>query len=542
MTRRFAGPVLAAALAVAMLAVPASAHPPGPLEQQGRDRAAERAPDGRASEVIDRIRGGERPGPAGAVDVTILHDTHFHGDFGAEDGPNIARYMALVADLKEQNPGALFLGNGDDLAPSVLAGVFRGAHMIEALNASPLDVNTFGNHEFDFGPDNLRERIAESEFTWVTANVRDTTSGDAFGADLGVERYTLREVDGVTVGITGVGPQNMGTVTTLGPDTEQIPAVEAMTELVPEMRAAGADIIVVTSHLCGPDARDLAANVDGIDAIVGDHCASVLEQPEVINDTIVSFAGDEFDLLGELTLRVKNGRVVSHAYTLHEVTGDLPVHPEIQQIVERWEAELDTALGETIGFRTNDWDVRTVQVRSTETGFANYIVDAMRTAVGADVALTNGGGIRSDTVYPGGEDVTRRDVLAVLPFGNKVVMTEVTGTTLLAALEHGVSAGTPQGRFPQVSGMTYTWDPAASAGSRIVEATVAGEPLDPSATYRLATNDFLLGGGDGYGMLAEGTVIIGSEGARLMVEVVSEQVIADGSVTVSTDGRIARVS
>lgn len=538
--RRFATSLLATVVALGLTTGPVSGQG-HQSDSRGLDRASERVPEGRASEVIEARQAGERPEPARPVDVTLLHDTHFHGGFGDSDGAGIARYMALVGERKAANPGALFLGNGDDLAPSVLAGIFRGEHMIEAFNASPLDINTFGNHDFDFGPENLRVRIEESDFTWVTANVRDIATGEPFAADLGVERFTIRDVEGVDVGITGLGPEGMGTITTLGEDTEQIPAIDAMTEVVPQMEDAGADMVVVTSHLCGDDARELAAAVDGIDVIVGDHCAEVLEQPEVINDTIVSFAGDEFDHLGELTLTFQHGDIQSHAFTLHDITTDIEPDPTIQSIVDKWEDELDAALGEVIGFRTNDWDVRREAVRSGETGFANYIVDSMRMSVGADVALTNGGGIRSDQIYPGGEDITRRDVLSILPFGNTVVMVELGGDTILQALEHGVAAGTVQGRFPQVSGMRYVWDPAAEPGSRIVDLTVGGDPIDPTATYTLATNDFMLGGGDGYDMLDDGTVLIDPDAAKLMDVVVTDRIIAEEVVTVSTDGRIAQV-
>jgi 5'-nucleotidase / UDP-sugar diphosphatase len=478
--------------------------------------------------------------------VTILHDTHFHGDFGDPDGANIARYMRLVEQRKRHNPGALFIGNGDDLAPSVLASVFRGEHMIEALNASPLDVNTLGNHEFDFGPDNVRERVAESDFPWVSANVRDADNPDQpFAHDLGVEFFIVEEVNGVELAITGLGPENMPEVTSLtqpGDDSaaEHILSVPAMQKVVPMMQASGADLVVVASHLCGPDARALAAEVDGIDVIVGDHCAEVLERPEVINDTIVSFAGDEFDLLAELTLWMQDGELVRHGFTLHEVTDRIAPDPTIQRIVDRWEAELDEALGEVIGERVNEWDVRSPDpVRSRETPFANYIVDTMAASVGAELALTNGGGIRSDQVYEPGP-IIRRDIVAILPFFNTVVMVEVTGETILAALENGVSrveAG--DGRFPHVSGMAYVWDPGAEPDSRIVEVTVGEELLDPEATYSLATNNFLLGGGDGYTMLADGDVLIAPEEGRLMSEVITEQIIEDEVVEVFVDGRIS---
>ncbi len=462
---------------------------------------------------------------------------------------NIARYMALVEQLTDGDPNARFVGNGDDIAPSLLASVFHGEHMIEALNASPLDYNTLGNHEFDFGPDNARERIEESDgFQWVSANVRDIDDVDIpFANDLGVELYSIEEIDGVNVGFTGLGPEEIETVTSLTRDgddsgAQHVPMIEAMDEVIPQMQAAGADVIVVGSHLCGTDARELAQEFEEIDAIVGDHCAEVLDEPELINGTLVSLAGDEFDWLAELTLEVDaDGDVVDHSLTLHDVTHVRAGDPAIQTIVDSWEAQLDDALGEIIGFRVDDWDVRTSEVRSGETGFANYIVDAMRGSVDADVAITNGGGIRSDQIYPGGEDIELRDVQAILPFGNTVVKVELTGATIRAALEWGVEAGTPQGRFPQVSGMTYVWDPDAPEGDRITDVTVDDEPLDDDATYTLATNDFMYGGGDGYDMLDDGTTIISPEGAQLMMDAVVEQIEADENVEVETDGRISTV-
>ncbi len=456
---------------------------------------------------------------------------------------NVARYMQLVNDLKTENPNSLFIGNGDDLAPSVLSSVFGGEHMIEILNASPIDVNTLGNHEFDFGPENLRERIEDSDFPWVSANVRDVTTGEPFAADLDVERFIIEEIEGVSVGITGLGPERMAEVTTLGDDTEQISAITAMEEVVPEMEAAGADVIVVASHLCGPDARELAAQVDGIDAIVGDHCAEVLDEPEEINGTLVSFVGDEFDLLGQLTLTVDDGEVVDHDFTLHDITHVHQGDATVQAIVDDWEVRLDEALDEEIGTRLNAWDVRSPDpIRREESGFANYIVDTMRDEAGADVALTNGGGIRSDQVYEPGP-IIRRDVIAILPFANNVVKVELDGASILEALENGVSrVEDGDGRFPHVSGMAYVWDPDADPGERIVSVTIGGEPLDEDADYTLATNDFLLDiGGDGYDMLDRGETLISSDEGRLMSDVVSERIVNEVNVEVETDGRISTV-
>ena len=119
--------------------------------------------------------------------------------------------------------------------------------------------------------------------------------------------------------------------------------------------------------------------------------------------------------------------------------------------------------------------------------------------------MSNGGGIRGDRTYPADTVLTRKDILTELPFGNVTVLAEISGAGLLAALENGVSqVEDGAGRFPQVSGLSFTYDPARPAGSRIVAVAVGGAALDPARSYRLATNDYLLGGGDGYASLQAG--------------------------------------
>jgi 2',3'-cyclic-nucleotide 2'-phosphodiesterase (5'-nucleotidase family) len=137
--------------------------------------------------------------------------------------------------------------------------------------------------------------------------------------------------------------------------------------------------------------------------------------------------------------------------------------------------------------------------------------------------------------------LTRGDVLAELPFGNVVVLIELSGADLLAALENGVAeVEEGAGRFPQVSGLAFTFDPAKPAGSRIVEVTVGGEPLDLATSYIVATNDYVYGGGDGYEMLARGTALIDPSGGTLMATVVMDQIAAAGEIAPAVEGRITR--
>jgi 5'-nucleotidase len=164
----------------------------------------------------------------------------------------------------------------------------------------------------------------------------------------------------------------------------------------------------------------------------------------------------------------------------------------------------------------------------------------MRASVGADIALTNGGGIRGDTVYEPGTELTRKMVLSELPFGNVTVKLEISGTTLLAALEHGVAkVEDSRGQFLHVSGMSYVFDPAQPAGSRVVSVQVGHQPLDPNATYTLATNDFIAKGGDDYGILQGLKRLIDPSAGTLIAAAVMNYLEAQGSIAPTLEGRIA---
>ena len=178
-------------------------------------------------------------------------------------------------------------------------------------------------------------------------------------------------------------------------------------------------------------------------------------------------------------------------------------------------------------------------MRSQEAAIGDLIADAMRQSVGADIAITNGGGIRGDKQYAAGTELTRRDILTELPFGNVTVMTEITGQQIKEALENGVSqVEDGAGRFPQVSGLTMVVDLKRPKGSRVLSVSVGGKPLDPSATYKVATNDYMLRGGDGYTALTGGKVLIDAEAGKLMANTVIDTIAGMGKVDAKVDGRI----
>ncbi|WP_222915949.1 5'-nucleotidase C-terminal domain-containing protein [Natrinema sp. SYSU A 869] len=481
--------------------------------------------------------------------VRLLHDTHFHGSMGEPNEPlNVANYFGLMADRAADAPdgNALVVGNGDDLHTSVESSVFDGAHMVSLLDASPLAYDTFGNHEFDNGPTSLRKNVADSEFTWVSANVRDDRTDDVFAADEGATRYALKEIDGVTFGITGLAPADTPDVTSVGEHVTVLEPASAAESVVGELQDEGAEVIVLLSHLASPVAEDLVAAVDGIDVAVGDHAAMVYDEPRDVNDTVVSVVGDEFEYVGQLDIEVGSDGLDDYSFQRYDLaeqveSGAVEPHGDVLSRLENYESDLEAELDVVIGETAVPLDARTETVRSEESNLGNWLADIVRDDVDAEIALQNAGGIRSDRLYEKGE-LTRRMIVDILPFPNRTVKLEVSGATLREAIELGVSTvENGHGRFPQVSGMSYAYDPDASAGDRVAEITVGGEPVADDATYELATNDFVAGGGDGYEMLADGEVLVhGDEGtllSTLAIDAIREQDV----IAPETEGRIKTV-
>jgi 5'-nucleotidase len=190
---------------------------------------------------------------------------------------------------------------------------------------------------------------------------------------------------------------------------------------------------------------------------------------------------------------------------------------------------LDTVIGTAAAELTGAREI----VRTQESNWGDLVCEIFIEATGADIAFVNGGGIRASV--PAG-DITIRNINETYPFGNYVCVIDISGAILKEALEHGFS-NLPEasGGFPQVGGMTMTVDPGQAPGERVSDLMIQGEPMDPEKIYRLATNDFLAAGGDGYAMLAECPMLLEM---GFMDEVVISYIKDKGTVSPETDGRI----
>jgi 5'-nucleotidase len=200
---------------------------------------------------------------------------------------------------------------------------------------------------------------------------------------------------------------------------------------------------------------------------------------------------------------------------------------------------LDRPVGETAVVL----DARQQTSRSTETNLGDWLADIYRIRTGADAALVNGGSIRSNTTYGPGP-LTKRDILSILPFENPIVKLDVSGQVLRQALEHGlaeIDQSNESGRFPQVSGIRYRYDARRPAGSRLVDVTVAGVPLDAARHYGLAVNSYLAGAGDGYTMLPSQRYLLSPENALSETAEVVEVLSSNSPIAPAVDGRIERL-
>ncbi|HSS19086.1 MAG TPA: 5'-nucleotidase C-terminal domain-containing protein [Pyrinomonadaceae bacterium] len=458
-------------------------------------------------------------------------------DEGARGG--LARVLTLKKNIQKESPNTMLLLSGDTISPSVESITYKGAQMIDAWNTLGLDYSTFGNHEFDFGPDVLRQRMKESHFKWVAANVIDKKTGKPFGD---AEAYVVREFDGVKVAIFGLTLEETATTSRPGPDVQFLNPCETARKMVTEIHEHGIKTVVALTHLSMSEDKEVA-RCSGVDVIIGGHEHTLLESSSG-GAPIFKMTADAREL-GQIDLNIsqRTGAVESIDWRIIPVTDKTPDDKDFLSLNRKYGA-LIKDLATPVGRSSVALDARSAVGRKQETNVGDFIADAFRTSTRADVGLMNGGSIRADEIIAPGQ-LSKRDVLSILPFKNKVVKVEVSGALLREALEHGVARSAEDaepGRFPQVSGIRFTFDARRPAGSRIVDLSINGKPLDPQKTYTLAASDYVaLDGGDGYAMLKTARVLIPRERAQFDSDVLRTAIAAKKVIAPKTDGRIKRL-
>jgi 5'-nucleotidase len=472
--------------------------------------------------------------PRSGSALTILQINDVYSTVPIDGAGGLARVATIKRELAAAGRTPLLLIAGDFLSSSVASTVFKGEQMIAALNAVSLDVATLGNHEFDFGLEILQKRMSEARWQWVISNVLDRRTGKPVG---GAAPYLVRTFGSLRVGILGLCLTTEGMPRDRLAELVLIDPLEAAAIYLPQMKGQ-VDIVIALTHLTYAEDRALAERFPAIDLIIGGH--EHFPIASTVGRTFISKAGSEARFVARIDLDRRPSGEVERFYELLPVTPAITEDASAALVINSWETRLGTEMSRTIGRSSVALDGVNTHLRSSETNLGNLVADAIRADVGADIAILNGGGIRSDKIYPPGS-LSRRTVLEIHPFGNSVCKLSVTGRVVLDALNSGVSKlPAAAGQFPQVSGITFRIDQAASPGDRVRDVTIQGVPLVAETTYTLAVPDYLLNGGDGYTMFGGQEVLIGPGEGHPLAEVLEKYIVDRGDIAPAVEGRITR--
>ncbi len=434
-----------------------------------------------------------------------------------------AEMQTLLNQERARSKHHITTVNGDFLSPCILSTLDKGVHRIDLFNRMGVELVVLGNHEFDFGPEEVKKRIEESQFPWLTAN--------AIGLDgkpfTGEKQTLILDVDGIKVGFFGLVTVETPNLSATGKQVCFSPLVYTSKEMIAELKSQGADVIIALTHLHTKEDRWLAEEVPEISVILGGHD----HDPETYyNDkTFIHKSGQNAYYLARIDLIMERNEETKEVSVLPSwnviLNKNFPRDPEIAVVVDELQSTLEKITGEPIGVMGMDCDTLYSNVRTKESKFANLVVDALKESCGADVGFISGGLIRGNKFYQPGMVLTLRSFLTELPFQNIAVMVEITGSAILEALENGVSkAEKKAGRFPQVSGMQFSYDINQPAGKRVQEVFIGKESLDLKKLYKVATVDYVLNGGDGYEMFKSGKMLLSPLREISLVDIVVSHV------------------
>ncbi|KAI0473198.1 Metallo-dependent phosphatase [Xylariaceae sp. FL0804] len=463
---------------------------------------------------------------SGPPDLRILHynDVYHVDSSSAEPVGGAARFMTLVNHYRDDaqfrgQPHLLTLFSGDAFNPSLESSVTKGDHMVPLLNNIGTDAAALGNHDLDFGVRQFRHLASKCNFPWLIANVLDPALGDSVPIGNCKKTLMMTSSNGIKIGLIGLGEREwLETINSLPPNLIYKSASETAKELVPQLRADGAEIIIAVTHMREPNDNKLAEQTDGIiDIILGGH--DHYYNHSFIKGTHVLRSGTDFKQLSYIEARRRPNSPGRWDFdiTRRDATSAIPPDEPMAKLVEKLTAGLNATLQKPIGFTAAPLDARFSTVRLKESNIANWVCDIMRHYYCGDCSLMASGTVRGDQIYPPGP-ILLKDIMNCFPFEDPVVVIKVTGQAIWDALENGLSQYPAlEGRFPQVSNIKFAFDGSKPTGSRIVSATLGGRPIDMARKYVLVTRGYMARGKDGYDSL-----LIESEGGTAE-EIVSEE-------------------
>ena len=472
----------------------------------------------------------------------------------------VARLATKVAELRgalvADGQNVVLLDAGDQFQGSLMYTTYKGAAAAEFMEKIGFDAMAVGNHEFDDGPEALAAFVDKVSFPVLSGNL------DLSGSNLlkgKVADSVILDVGGEKIGLVSALATDTVDTSSPGPNVVFKDEIEELKADVAALEAEGVDKIIALTHVGYNLDQRIAAEVPGLDLVVGGHSHTYLSASDEDRQgayptwvtgpeggmvpVVQAYAYSKY--LGHIELTFDDAGNLVHAEG-DTIVLDASVTPdaEIAARVAELAGPIEELKARVVADSAAAIDGDRANCRATECQMGNLVADAMLDRVkgqGIQIAFQNGGGLRAS--IDAGE-VTMGEVLTVLPFQNTLSTFEAKGSTLLAALENGVSqVEDGAGRFPQVAGMTFTFDPAQPAGSRVSDVMVMENgdwaPIDPDKVYGVVTNNYVRNGGDGYRMFASEGMNAYDYGPDL-ADVTAEYLAEQGPYTPYLDGRIAR--
>lgn len=464
-------------------------------------------------------------------DIVILYTNDVH--CGVDDNIGYAKLASYKKQLLEQNPYVTLVDAGDAVQGDIIGALSKGEDIIRILNMTGYDMAIPGNHEFDYGMKQFTKLSKMLDCGYIASNFRDLKTGKLVFPPYKIIKYGKKKVAYVSV----TTPETLIQVSvatfhdadgkqTYSFDWDELGQTmyQDVQTAIDQVRREGADYVIILSHLGEKmnnrdewTSKALVANIQGADLLIDGHTHSVIPALIVKDKTgkevTITQTGTKLAHLGKATIH-PSGEITVELLDSVDAEPDPKVTALIADIRKQHEEILNAQLG-TMDFpllaknKDGSWIVR-----SKESNLADFVSDAFRTTLNADIGLVNGGGLRNNMAAG---TICYKDALSVLPFGNIMCGAEVSGKTILDELEFGVrDLPANSGEFLHVSGLTYTLDTSIPSSTktdasglfsgvtgpyRISDVKVNGVPLDPEKKYLVAGLDFFLknkGGGHNF--------------------------------------------
>lgn len=492
--------------------------------------------------------------------ITILHTNDLQGQIiplvekvnqkQVEIG-GLARIATMVQEIRNQKEEVLLFDSGDTIQGSLFTRLLGGEYVGELMSKLGYNAVTIGEHDFDKGPEGLKTYIKASSYPFLAANLEISSTSVLSGL---IQPYVVLDIEGVNVGVFGLMTEDSNIFANIGKDilvtNPKVSARKVVDELKPK-----SDIIIALSHLGLAADRKLAKDVAGIDIIIGGGSKTKLSAPVIVNNssgnkTIILQAKNQGRYLGQLDIAVHEKKVKLLDYKLVEIDSSITPDVDFSAIITNLNDKLKDAAEKTVGITDVALDGKKSHLRTEETNLGNLFADAVKDYFkSAEVAFQNAGGIRGDEVVGPGK-ISEATIWEWHPFENKVVLLTISGKQIKEVLERGVSSlPMSKGNFLQVSGVSFAVDLTEEPqvltednkaikfqGDRVSDIKINGQPLQFTKNYRVAVNDFLARGGDGF--ITFNSAKDSDYTSLSLTDVLYEYIKKHSPLKTETDGRI----